>query len=67
MDEKSVANRLDTIFSDVRINPIYLAMITRRLFGRHTHRSVEEWWSYHNLDIEQLIAGNKDNDLSDYD
>ena len=67
MDEKSVANKLDTIFSDVRINPIYLAMLTRRLFGRQTHKNAEEWWAYHNLDIEQLITGNRDNDLSDYD
>ena len=67
MDEKSTANKLDTIFSDVRINPVYLAMLTRKLFGNQTHRAAADWWMYHNTDIENLIRGNKDNDLSDYD
>ena len=67
MDEKSVANKLDTVFSDVRINPIYLAMLTRKMFGRQTHRTAAEWWTYHNMDIEHMISGNRDNDLSDFD
>jgi len=67
MDEKSIANRLDTIFSDVRVNPIYLAMITRRIFTRHTHKAAADWWTYHNMDIENMINGNRDNDLSDFD
>ena len=57
MDEKSVANRLDTIFSDVRLNPVYLAMITRRIFGMETERAAADWWLYHNQDLEAFIRG----------
>lgn len=68
MDEKSVANRLDNIFSDTRLKPIYLSMLTRKLFGPYANHAAGEWWMYHNMDIEDIIAENiRPTDLSQYD
>ncbi len=65
MDEKSAANKLDSIFSDVRINPIYLGMLTRRLFHNATESMAAEWWMYHNMDIESRIRGDNKTEIID--
>ena len=57
MDERSAAAKLDAIFSDLRINPIYLGMVTRRIFGHATERVAADWWMYHNMNIEDRIRG----------
>ena len=43
MDERSAANKLDTIFSDMRLNPVVLGLLTKELFGPNTHCSYRDW------------------------
>ena len=57
MNERSAANKLDGVFSDMRINPVYLAMVTREIFGRNTSLIAADWWMYHNMDLESRIRG----------
>lgn len=64
MNEKATANKLDNIFSDSRINPIYLAMVTREMFGRQTNDLAGQWWAYHCIDLDARLRGI---DLGDYD
>lgn len=64
MNERSTANKLDNIFSDARINPIYLAMVTREIFGIHANNLAGQWWAYHNIDLDARLRGI---DLGDYD
>lgn len=65
MDERSAANKLSDVFSDMRINPIYLAMLTRRLFHRGSDRMAADWWMYHNMDIESRIRGDNKTEIID--
>ena len=66
MDEKAIANKLDDLFSDNRVNTMWLAMLTRRVFGLETEYRVAEWWNYHSLDIEHKIKNQEPIDLSPF-
>ena len=55
MQEKSAAGKLEAIFSDLRINPVILALLTRETFGSNTNAIAEDWWYYHTRDITQII------------
>ena len=47
MIEQKVAQKLDDLFSDGRINIFVLAALTRRTMGRQSTRGLEEWWDLH--------------------
>lgn len=47
MIEQKIAQKLDDLFSDSRINVYVLAAMTRRSLGRHSTRIIEEWWDLH--------------------
>jgi len=47
MIEAKIAQKLDDLFSDGRINVFVLAALTRRTMGRQSTRVMEEWWDLH--------------------
>ena len=66
MDEKAVEKKLDDVFSDNRVNTMWLGMLTRRLFGLETEHRAAEWFHYHSLDVENKIKNHEPIDLSPF-
>lgn len=57
MKERRIANRLDDIFSDVRLNTIELAQITKRVFSPETSRILDHWYMAHIMARDPDIPG----------
>lgn len=55
MDERAAANKLDGIFSDLRLNPIVLGLLTKELFMANTHAIAADWWYYHTSAITERL------------
>lgn len=63
MDEKAAANKLDNIFSDMRLNPIVLGLLTKEIFGPNTHMIAADWWFHHTSSFFQSNANHRAIDL----
>jgi len=63
MIEQKIAQKLDDLFSDGRINVYVLAAMTRRSMGKHSTRILEEWWDLHRAEA----STHKGYDISMFD
>ena len=63
MIEQKIAQKLDDLFSDGRINVYVLAAMTRRSMGRQSTRVLEEWWDLHRAET----STHKGYDISMFD
>lgn len=57
MKERRIANRLDDIFSDVRLNTVELAQITKRVFSPETSQILDHWYMAHIMARDPEVTG----------
>ncbi len=55
MLEQKIADKLDDLFSDGRINVYVLAALTRRTLCRQSTRVIEEWWDLHRAEASTFV------------
>lgn len=63
MKENRIAAKLDDIFADGRLNVPALAMVTKRIFSRHSSQNLDHWYMMHKMMTNPEITAD---DILDY-